>query len=75
MNVLLKDMFLLVGQIQNLKSSNSKEAAMMPRVKKTKPTDRDSGFLVFLRVTYEAMVQDSGELMGDLVLGGMMPTG
>ena len=32
-----------------------------------------SGFLLFLRVTYEAMEDDSGT--GDLVLGGTMPTG
>lgn len=38
-------------------------------------TDLDSALFVFLSVTYEAMVDDSGGLMGDLVLGGTMPTG
>lgn len=33
----------------------------------------ESDFLFFLRVTYEAMEEDSGT--GDLVLGGTMPTG
>lgn len=32
-----------------------------------------SGFLLFLKVTYEAMEEESGT--GDLVLGGTMPTG
>lgn len=40
-----------------------------------KLTDLDSGFLVFLRVTYEAIVEDSGGLMGGLVLGVTMPSG
>lgn len=30
-------------------------------------------FLVFLKVTYEAIVEDSG--VGDFVLGGTTPTG
>lgn len=33
----------------------------------------ESDFLFFLRVTYEAIEEDSGT--GDLVLGGTMPTG
>lgn len=32
-----------------------------------------SSFLLFRKVTYEAMEEDSGT--GDLVLGGTMPTG
>lgn len=43
------------------------------RIKVQGLTVLGSGFLLFLKVTYEAMEEDSGT--GDLVLGGTMPTG